>query len=201
MKDKLLTFFDKICSEERSMFRQSDILDEKKSKILRQKSKKVTFPLSEEDKFLINDMIMYLRLSQDEEYASKNNIRAGMGLAAVQLGVLKRFFVISYKNDDGTFEEYRVINPEIISNSEELIYVEEGEGCLSVNRYVEGIVPRFARITVKFYDEEGNEVIKRVREEIAVAFQHEIDHLNGIMFVDKIDPKNPFKNQENMRAI
>lgn len=183
------------------MFRQSDILDEKKSKILRQKSKKVPFPLSEEDKFLINDMIMYLRLSQDEEYASKNNIRAGMGLAAVQLGVLKRFFVISYKNDDGTFEEYRVINPEIISNSEELIYVEEGEGCLSVNRYVEGIVPRFARITVKFYDEEGNEVIKRVREEIAVAFQHEIDHLNGIMFVDKIDPKNPFKNQENMRAI
>lgn len=183
------------------MFRQSDILDEKKSKILRQKSKKVTFPLSEEDKFLINDMIMYLRLSQDEEYASKNNIRAGMGLAAVQLGVLKRFFVISYKNDDGTFEEYRVINPEIISNSEELIYVEEGEGCLSVNRYVEGIVPRFARITVKFYDEEGNEVIKRVREEIAVAFQHEIDHLNGIMFVDKIDPKNPFKSQENMRAI
>ena len=183
------------------MFRQSDILDEKKSKILRQKSKKVTFPLSEEDKFLINDMIMYLRLSQDEEYASKNNIRAGMGLAAVQLGILKRFFVISYKNDDGTFEEYRVINPEIISNSEELIYVEEGEGCLSVNRYVEGIVPRFARITVKFYDEEGNEVIKRVREEIAVAFQHEIDHLNGIMFVDKIDPKNPFKNQENMRAI
>ncbi len=183
------------------MFKQSDILDEKKSKILRQKSKKVTFPLSEEDKFLINDMIMYLRLSQDEEYASKNNIRAGMGLAAVQLGVLKRFFVISYKNDDGTFEEYRVINPEIISNSEELIYVEEGEGCLSVNRYVEGIVPRFARITVKFYDEEGNEVIKRVREEIAVAFQHEIDHLNGIMFVDKIDPKNPFKNQENMRAI
>ena len=183
------------------MFRQSDILDEKKSKILRQKSKKVTFPLSEEDKFLINDMIMYLRLSQDEEYASKNNIRAGMGLAAVQLGVLKRFFVISYKNDDGTFEEYRVINPELISNSEELIYVEEGEGCLSVNRYVEGIVPRFARITVKFYDEEGNEVIKRVREEIAVAFQHEIDHLNGIMFVDKIDPKNPFKNHENMRAI
>ena len=174
------------------MFRQSDILDEKKSKILREKSKKVTFPLSEEDKFLINDMIMYLRLSQDEEYAEKNNIRAGMGLAAVQLGVLKRFFVISYKNEDGTFLEYRVINPEIISNSEELIYVEEGEGCLSVNRYVEGIVPRH---------EEGKEIIKRVREEIAVAFQHEIDHLNGIMFVDKIDPKNPFKDQDKMRAI
>ena len=43
--------------------------------------------------------------------------------------------------------------------------------------------------------------MKRVREEIAVAFQHEIDHLNGIMFIDKIDPKAPFKNQDNMRAI
>ena len=81
------------------------------------------------------------------------------------------------------------------------IYVEEGEGCLSVNRYVEGIVPRYARITVKYYDEEGRECVKRVREEIAVAFQHEIDHLNGIMFIDKIDPKDPFKNQDNMRAI
>ena len=183
------------------MLKQKDILDEKSGKMLRTISKDVEFPMSEDDIFLINSMVQYLRLSQDEDYAEKYNIRAGMGLAAVQLGVLKRFFVISYKNDDGTFEEYRVINPEIISNSEELIYVEEGAGCLSVNRYVEGIVPRFARITVKFYDEEGNEVIKRVREEIAVAFQHEIDHLNGILFVDKIDKKDPYKNQDNMRAI
>ena len=84
-------------------------------------------------------------------------------------------------NDDGTFEEYKVINPKIVSYSEELIYVEEGEGCLSVNRYVEGIVPRHARITVEFYDENGNKVTKRVREEIAIAFQHEIDHCNGII--------------------
>lgn len=183
------------------MFNQKDILDEKNSSLLRKKSIDVTFPLSEEDKTLINDMIMYLRLSQDEEYASKNNIRAGMGLAAVQLGVLKRYFVISYKNEDGTFEEYKVINPKIVSHSEELIYVEEGEGCLSVNRYVEGIIPRYARITVEYYDEDGNKVTKRVREEISVAFQHEIDHLDGIIFVDKIDKKNPYKNQDNMRAI
>ena len=41
----------------------------------------------------------------------------------------------------------------------------------------------------------------RVREDIAIAFQHEIDHLNGILFIDKIDPKNPFKNREKMREI
>ena len=183
------------------MLKQNDILDEKSSKILRTISKDVEFPMSEDDIFLINNMVQYLRLSQDEDYAEKYNIRAGMGLAAVQLGVPKRFFVISYKNDDGTFEEYKVVNPKIVSHSEELIYVEEGEGCLSVNRYVEGIVPRYARVTVEYQDEFGNQKSVRVREEIAVAFQHEIDHLDGIMFTDKIDPKDKFKNKNMMRAI
>lgn len=183
------------------MFKQEDILDYKKSKILRQKSKEVTFPLSEEDKELIYNMIMYIRISQDESYAEKCNVRAGMGLSAVQLGILKRFFVISYKNEDGTFLEYKVVNPKIISHSEEQIYVEEGEGCLSVNDYVEGIVPRYARVTIEFYDENGNKQQIRAREEIAVAFQHEIDHLDGIIFTDKIDKQNPFKNKDLMRAI
>lgn len=57
--------------------------------MLRTISKDVEFPMSEDDIFLINSMIQYLRLSQDEEYALKYNIRAGMGLSAVQLGVLK----------------------------------------------------------------------------------------------------------------
>ena len=183
------------------MFNQSDILDDTKSKILRKTSKEITFPMNEDDISLINNMIMYLRLSQDEEYASKNNIRAGMGLSAVQLGVLKRFFVISYKKEDGTFEEYKVVNPKIISHSEEQIYVEEGEGCLSINRYVEGIVPRYARVSIEYFDEFGNPKTIRVREEIAVAFQHEIDHLNGILFTDRIDKKNPFKDKDKMRAI
>ena len=178
------------------MLKQSQILDEK-NKILRQTSNKVTFPLDDETKKLINDMIEYLRLSQDDEYAEKHNIRAGMGLAFPQLGLLKRIFVISYKNDDGTFDEYTVINPEIVSNSEEMVYVEEGEGCLSVNRPVDGIVPRYARVTVEYNDINGNKISSRVREEMSVAFQHEIDHLNGILFVDKIDNSN----KENMRAI
>ncbi len=183
------------------MIKECDILTEKDKKTLKKVSNEVKFPMNEKDIYLMNNMIMYLRLSQDEEYAEKNNIRAGMGLAAIQLGIQKRFFVISYKKEDGTFEDYKVVNPKIISHSEEQIYVEEGEGCLSVTRYVEGIVPRFARVTVEYYDEFGNKKTVRVREEIAVAFQHEIDHLNGILFTDKIDPKNPFKNQENMRAI
>jgi peptide deformylase len=182
------------------MLKQSDILTEE-NKTLRLKSRDVVFPLLDEDKNLINDILQYLRLSQDEEYAKENDIRAGMGLAFVQLGKPKKIFIISYKKDDGTFEEYVVINPKVLSHSEELIYVEEGEGCLSVNKECEGIVPRYARANIEYFDVNGNKQNVRVREEISVAFQHEIDHLEGILFFDKIDKENPYKNKENMRAI
>lgn len=176
------------------------ILDEK-HKILHQKSSDVTFPVSKEDRRLAEGTIKYLEMSQDEKIAEKYDLRAGMGMAFVQLGKLKRIFVIANEREDHTFEEYVIINPKIISRSEELIYVGEGEGCLSVNRPVEGIVPRHARVTVEYYDYEGNKKTIRVREDLAVAFQHEIDHLDGILFTDKIDPKNPYKNKEKMREI
>ena len=182
------------------MLKTKDILDEK-DKRLRQISKEVEFPLSKKDKDLINSMIEYLKNSQTEEIAEKYDLRPGMGLAAVQLGVLKRFFVVVDEIDEGEFDTYIIINPRIISNSLEQIYVESGEGCLSVNRPVDGIVPRYARVTVEAYDLEGRKIHVRAREELAIAMQHEIDHLNGIIFIDHIDKKNPFKGKDQMRAI
>lgn len=176
------------------------ILDEK-NKVLHQVSKEVTFPLSKTDKDNIQDMLKYLKMSQIDTYTKKYNLRPGMGLSYVQIGELKRIFVICDEVDDNKFENYVIINPKITSVSEELIYVGEGEGCLSVNREVEGIVPRHARITITCYDEAGRLIKIRAREDLAVAFQHEIDHLNGILFTDKIDPKDPFKNKELMREI
>ena len=176
------------------------ILDEK-NKILHSPSKEIVFPMDESEKKLLHDMLTYLEMSQIDEYTKKYNLRPGMGLAFVQVGVPKRAFVICSENDDHTFDKYIVINPTIISMSEEMIYVGEGEGCLSVNREVDGIVPRHARITVKAYDEEGKEFTIRVREDLSVAFQHEIDHLNGIMFTDHINPKCPYKDAEKMREI
>ena len=177
------------------------ILDEK-NKILREISEEITFPIDKDLKQVLLDSLDYLKASQYEDIAEEYNLRAGMGLALVQLGIKKRAFVIANKDEDtGKFEEHIIINPKIISQSEELIYVGEGEGCLSVNRPVDGIIPRNARITVEYQDFEGKKKSVRVREEIAIAFQHEIDHLNGILFVDKIDSKNPFKDQEKMREI
>ena len=176
------------------------ILDEK-NKILRTKSKEVTFPLPEEDKKRINDMLTYLEMSQIDETREYYNLRAGMGLSYIQIGIPKRIFVISEEIEKGKFERHIIINPKIKSTSEEMVYIEEGEGCLSINRPTEGIVPRHARITIEAYDEDGKLYNIRVREELAVCFQHEIDHLNGILFVDRIDSKNPDKNKDKYRAI
>ena len=119
----------------------------------------------------------------------------------VQVAINKRIIVIVHEYDDGLFDNYVIFNPKLVSNSEEIVYVAEGEGCLSVNRDVEGIVPRYARITVEGYDEEGRKIRIRAREELAIAFQHELDHLDGILFTDKIDPKNPYKDKDKYREI
>ncbi len=182
------------------MLKTKDILDEK-DKRLRQVSKEVEFPLTKEDKDLIDTMIKYLHDSQIEELSEKYNLRPGMGLSAIQLGVAKRFFVVVNEVDEGEFETYILINPKMISNSIEKIYVEMGEGCLSVNREVEGIIPRYARVTLEAYDMDGKKIHVRAREELAICFQHELDHLNGVLFIDHIDPKNPYKGQDQYRAI
>lgn len=182
------------------MLLMKDILDES-DKRLREISKDVEFPLSKDEKQTIKNMVEFLRNSQIPELAEKYDLRPGMGLAAIQIGIPKRYFVVVNEYDEGQFEEYVIINPKIISNSMEKIYVEMGEGCLSVNRPFDGIVPRYARVTVEGYDVDGKKIQVRAREELAIAFQHEIDHLNGIIFIDHIDPKNPFKDKENMRAI
>lgn len=182
------------------MLKTSDILDEK-DKRLRASNTDVVFPLDKKQKKLIKDMLEHLYLSQIEEEAEKYNLRPGMGLAAPQLGINKNFFVICHEEDEKVFKNYVLINPKLISHSEELIYSSGGEGCLSVNREVEGIVPRYARVTFEGYDENGKKVRYRAREELSIAFQHEFDHLHGILFFDYIDPKDPYKNVENMREI
>ncbi|MGM9881871.1 MAG: peptide deformylase [Bacilli bacterium] len=182
------------------MLKTKDILDEKDPRV-RAKNSAVDFPLCDEYKNIIPEMLKHLRYSQIEKLAKKYQLRPGMGLAAPQLGINKRFFVVCYERSEGKFEDYILINPKVISYSEELIYAGEGEGCLSVNRDVPGIVPRHARITVEAYDMDGNLCKYRVREDLAIAFQHELDHLEGILFTDHIDPKNPYKDEELMREV
>ena len=94
-----------------------------------------------------------------------------------------------------------MVNPKIVSYSDEMIAVEAGEGCLSVHRSVEGHVKRYARVRVEGYDIDGNKISIRAREELSIAFQHEIDHLNGILFYDRIDKNKPFYTEDELRLI
>ncbi len=182
------------------MFKPLQVLDEK-NKILRNKAEDVVFPLSNEDLKLIKLMKKHLLYSQLEDKCEQYNLRPGMGLAFPQLGILKKIIVIVYEKNEGNFEEYVIINPHIISHSVEQIAAFEGEGCLSVSREVEGHVLRYARISVAGFNEQGKPLEIRARDELAIAMQHEIDHLNGILFFDKIDPNKPYFTEDEIRLI
>jgi len=182
------------------MYKKLDILDEK-DKRLRNISKDATLPLSKEYKKIIDHIIKELTYSQIEELSEKYDLRPGMGLAFPQLGINERIIVIVHEYEDGKFDNYVMINPKIISSSDEMIAAEAGEGCLSVNRDVEGHILRNARVTVEGYDEDGNKIRVRAREELSIAFQHEIDHLNGILFYDRIDKNKQFYTEDEIRLI
>lgn len=182
------------------MFKKLDILDEKDPH-LRKKSVDATLPLSKEYKDTIKQIITELTYSQIEEYEKKYELRPGMGLAFPQLGINERIIVIVHEYEDGKFKNYVVVNPKVTSYSDEMIAAEAGEGCLSVNRDVDGHVPRHARVTIEGFDENGNKVKFRAREELSIAFQHEIDHLDGILFYDRINKDKPFYSEDEMRLI
>ncbi|MEQ6047595.1 peptide deformylase [Lysinibacillus capsici] len=158
------------------------------SAILRKETQEVSIPVTNEDRNTLLAMLQYLKNSQNPTLAKKYKLRPGSGLSANQIGVDKRMFAVLF--DD---QEMMLINPKIMSHSLNMIYLPEGEGCLSVNRPVPGFVPRYERIKVKAYDIDGHEIIVQLQGYGAIVVQHEIDHLNGIMFYDRINKEHPFK--------
>jgi len=182
------------------MFKKVDILDEA-DKRLRNISVDAQLPLSNEYKDTIKKIVKHLTYSQIEQYEKKYNLRPGMGLAFPQIGINERIIVIVHEVEPNTFDEYVLINPKMITHSKEIIAADLGEGCLSVNREVEGHVPRYARVTIEGYDIDGVLIRVRAREELSMAFQHEMDHLEGIMFYDRIDPNKPFFSKDEIRLI
>jgi peptide deformylase len=167
---------------------------------LRQTAAKVSMPPSEEDKQILKEMLEYVRNSQNPELASQYGLRPGIGLAAPQINVLKRMIAI-HVTDSNELYSYALFNPKIISHSVQRSYLAAGEGCLSVDQPIPGFVPRYAKVTVKGTDLDGKEVNLRLKGLPAIVFQHEIDHLNGIMFYDHINKQNPFQPIENAVAI
>ena len=89
----------------------------------------------------------------------------------------------------------------ILSHSVQDACLGEGEGCLSVDREVPGYVVRHAKITVSYYDMNGEKHKIRLKNYESIVVQHEIDHINGVMFYDHINDQNPFALKEGVLVI
>ena len=110
-------------------------------------------------------------------------------------------FVAYLTDEKGNQHEYTLINPKIISHSVSMIYLPPSEGCLSVDREIKGFVPRYERIKVKGVNLDGEEVVIKLSGYGSIVLQHEIDHLDGKMFYERINKDNPFKLPENCRSL
>jgi peptide deformylase len=107
----------------------------------------------------------------------------GIGLAAVQIGVPRRMLVIDVSREGEEKQPLVVINPEIIKSSDERSVYEEG--CLSIPDYY-AEVERPATVSIKYLDRDGKEQMVEADSLLATCLQHEIDHLNGVLFIDHI---------------
>jgi peptide deformylase len=116
----------------------------------------------------------------------------GVGLAAPQVNVSKRFFVIDVQEDG--HEPAVVINPKIELTEEE---VELTEGCLSVPGYV-GEITRYRRVAVSGLNRHGEKIRLEGDGLFAQCLQHEIDHLNGVLYIDKAKNLRPAKTEEEI---
>ena len=176
------------------MYTKDDITIEG-NPILRQKCERVRFPLTKEDKETLKQLHEYMVVSEIDELVKKYNIRPGVGIAAPQVGVAKRMFSMNctdFLDEKQTKYSYTVINPEIIAKSDLMVYLPDGEGCLSVNRNTEGLVtPRHYKIIAKctLFDS-VTEKVRNVKLTLegypAIVFQHENDHLDGILYTSKM---------------
>ena len=149
---------------------------------------------------LLNKMHEYLVASQDETKREKYHMREGVGLAAPQIGQNIRALVVYYpdnfdENDNPIhYVDHRLINPKIVAESIKEIALKGGEGCLSVDEEHQGYVYRKYKITVKAFDaKERKDIMFTAKGYEAIVLQHELDHLNGVLFYDHIDKTNPFK--------
>lgn len=187
------------------MLKYCDIIKEDNSD-LRVKCEPVSLPLSKEDEETLLKMNEYLVAGYDEKLVKKYDIRPGVGLAAPQIDVLKRMFVICAFDEEQELYHFGVINPKIISQSVAQTYLPTGEGCLSVDRTVQGLIHRAKKIKVRchIYDFKEKNVFEaeiKLKDYIAIVFQHEYDHLNGVLFIDHINKNDPFYVPENSTPI
>jgi peptide deformylase len=132
-----------------------------------------------------------------EDMAETMYAAPGVGLAAPQVGVSERLIVVDIRNAEGTKGLITLINPEIIEAEGRVV---DEEGCLSLPGITEN-VPRAERVLIRGHDLNEREREIEAKGLLAVALQHEIDHLEGILFIDRISRLKRGIIQRKMRKL
>jgi peptide deformylase len=161
----------------------------------------VPMPPSKEDQHILKSLLEYIQNSQDPKIAEQYELRPGVGLAAPQINISKKMIAVQTKDDKGQLKSFALFNPKIFTHSMEKTYLNTGEGCLSVPEIIPGYVPRYSRIKVQGNDINGKEIMVCLKGLLAIVFQHEIDHLQGVMFYDHINKEDPFAVPEQASAV
>ena len=148
------------------MLINNDTIIKDDNPLIREKSQEVELPLSAENEQILRDMFKYVKDSTNEELAKKENLRAAVGISAIQIGIPRKLTAVIVpdvdKDGNDIRWEFMLANPKITSSSIQKAFLTGGEGCLSVV------------------------------EDHPVVLQHEFEHFDGTLFYDHIDPKNPY---------
>ena len=192
---KILNFFDK------NLKPSIDWIIKDNNPLIRYQCENLKLPLNDDDINHIKKMVTYIDICYYDNYKNYN-ITPGVAIAAIQIGWLKKVIYVHFNDENNNEIIYLIANPIIIDKSEDVIYLENGEGCLSVPENKNGIVPRASYISVDAYDLINNQNIKiNLKGYSAIVLQHEIDHLNGILYYDHINIFDPNYINEKWKKI
>ena len=156
---------------------------------LRAIAEEVKVPVDIDTKNKLKEMMEYLKASQNEELCAKYGLNPGVGLAANQLDIKKRMLVLYVDSEEDPIE-YAIINPVVLSKSIGMCYLDSGEGCLSVpggrGKVLRHKKIKFKALVLNNDTDEFEERRITLQGYHAIIFQHEFDHLNGVLFTDKV---------------
>lgn len=176
-------------------------------KTLLNECKSVNIPLNKNDELIMLKMIDWVRASQDKTFNANQEMTEAIGIAAPQIGAnIKMYYILlpifDEKNNKTNYIEHALINPKINGKSKQIAALKSGEGCLSVEKNHEGLVPRSYKIHVSGYDFLKKTYVNLiVRNYEAIVFQHEQDHLEKKLYYHHINKKDPWFKDTNWIII
>lgn len=176
-------------------------------KSLLSECQQITLPLNQSDELIMQKLIDWVRVSQNEKLNSNHEMIEAIGIAAPQIGANVNMYYIllpifDEESKKTNYFEHALINPKIIAHSKQIAALKHGEGCLSVDKKHQGLVPRSYKIHVTGYDYlKQKNISLTVRGYEAIVFQHEQDHLEKHLYYHHINKDKPWVKAENWIII